>query len=110
MRPSDNPVPAGTEHLAPSALPAVSQGPATGAQTVLGVETRPNGRWRYGRKIRNEEGGVLRDSAGRHTQLPRVTRVPNVPGVNGQAAVLIPQRTTIRRGVQTPDGLEGSCQ
>lgn len=109
MRPLDNDPAPGTVRLSPSASPARSVGPAQGAHTVLGVETRSNGRWRYGRKIRDEQAGTLADSTGRHTELPRVARRPNVVGVSAMQPVAPPTKTTTRTGTATPDGLGGSC-
>lgn len=109
MRPLDNDPPAGSVVLAPSPEPAAQLAVVQALAPAVGVETRGNGRWRYGRKLRNEQAGVVMSAgAGEHTVLPRVTRTPNVPGVSGQLPVAPPTTSTVRRPPIGDDGL-GSC-
>lgn len=107
MHPSDNDPPAGSVVISPSPSPAVSAGPRPQLLPAVGVETRGNGRWRYGRKLRDESGGTVMTSAGAHTLLPRVVRTPNVPGVSGQLPVAPPSISTVRRPAAPDDGLGG---
>jgi hypothetical protein len=95
--------------VAPSPEPSASAGPAGVVLPAVAVETRSNGRWRYGRQMRNEQAGVSMSSAGEHTILPRVVRTPGVPGVNAQQPILPAQRTTTRRPAQLDNGL-GECK
>jgi len=107
MRPLDNPV---AVVVAPSPLPAESAAPMTVAPAPLGVETRRNGRWRYGRQLRDESGGVVAQLVGGHTVIPRPDRRPGTPGVDAQLPIMPPTRTTIRGGQSTAvAAVQGGC-